>query len=338
MLRVAASLLLMAIGTSLSAVAEEYRVQPRDALLSDYNYPYPVRFHKFNAQQQPLRMAYMDIAPQLPAKGTVVLLHGKNFSGAYWQRTIEALTTEGYRVIAPDQIGFGKSSKPAHYQFSFQSLAEHTRSLLDTLGIDNAYVAGHSMGGMLATRFALMYPNRVAKLVLVNPIGLEDWKRVVPYQTIDDAIAQEMQQTPAIVKTYMTKAYFDGQWKPEYNPLLDIQGGWSTGPDAEKIAVIDALTSDMVFTQPVFYEFSELRAPTLLIIGTRDRTAIGRNRATPEIQRQLGNYEQLGKQTADKIPGARLVELEGIGHVPQFEAFDSYIDAFTDFLAENTQS
>ena len=64
-------------------------------------------------------MAYMDVKPARPNGRTAVLLHGKNFCGATWQGTIAALTDAGYRVIAPDQIGFCKSSKPAQYQFSF---------------------------------------------------------------------------------------------------------------------------------------------------------------------------------------------------------------------------
>ena len=103
-------------------------------------------------------MAYMDVKPAHPNGRTAVLLHGKNFCAATWQATITALTEAGYRVIAPDQIGFCKSSKPAHYQFSFQQLAGNTHALLDSLGIDKATVMGHSTGGMLAIRYALMYP------------------------------------------------------------------------------------------------------------------------------------------------------------------------------------
>ncbi|MCK7597072.1 alpha/beta hydrolase [Microbulbifer sp. CAU 1566] len=298
-------------------------------------YPYPVKTLELTAQQQPLQMAYMDVAPTTEPNGkTVLLLHGKNFSGAYWQSTIENLTKQGYRVIAPDQIGFGKSSKPAGFQFTFQALANHTKALLDKLDIAEVSVTGHSMGGMLATRFALMYPNAVEKLVLVNPIGLEDWKRTTPYLPIDQAIAQEKQQTPEIVKRYMTAAYFDGKWKAAYDPLLTIQAGWTIGPDADLIAEIDARSSDMVFTQPVLYEFGDLKAPTLLVIGTRDRTAIGRNRAPESLRGDLGRYDRLGKLAADAIPEAKLVELEGIGHVPQFEDFDRYIAALNDFLAE----
>ena len=316
-----------------TATSTAPKIAPQDALLSAMEYPYPVKTFEFTAQQQPVTMAYMDVPPAKEANGkTVVLLHGKNFSGAYWQSTIDALTKQGYRVVAPDQIGFGKSSKPEGFQFTFQALADNTEALLDKLNIAQATIASHSMGGMLATRFALMYPDSVEKLVLINPIGLEDWKRTTPYQPIDQAIAQEKQQTPEKVKSYMTAAYFDGKWKAAYNPLLAIQAGWTIGPDAEKIAEIDARTSDMVFTQPVLYEFGDLKAPTLLIIGTRDRTAVGRNRAPESIRAQLGRYDQLGKAAAKAIPNAKLVELEGIGHVPQFEDFDRYMAAFNQFL------
>ena len=103
-----------------------------DAELSASSYPYPVAYHELTSQRQALRMAYLDVKPSQNANGkTVLLLHGKNFSAAYWQTTIELLTAHGFRVIAPDQIGFGKSTKPASYQFSFQALAESLRNSRD---------------------------------------------------------------------------------------------------------------------------------------------------------------------------------------------------------------
>ena len=147
-----------------------------DIELSNYSYPYPVKFIKLDVQQQKLSMAYMDVKPDNYNGRNILLFHGKNFNGAYWQTTIEALTREGYRVIVPDQVGFGKSSKPAHFHYTFQQLALNTKFLLDTLNVTKTTVLGHSMGGMLATRFALMFPGITKKLVLENPIGLEDWK------------------------------------------------------------------------------------------------------------------------------------------------------------------
>ena len=171
-------------------------------------------------------MAYMDVAPTGPANNkTVLLLHGKNFNGAYWAQTAKALSAKGFRVIIPDQIGFGKSSKPVTLQYSFQLLAQNTRALLDSLHITKIAVVGHSMGGMLATRFALMYPTETEKLVLVNPIGLEDWKLSVPYTAIDNQYTKELGQTYASLKKYQQQNYYHGTWLPQYNEWLNLLAG-----------------------------------------------------------------------------------------------------------------
>lgn len=304
-----------------------------DARLTDYAYPFPVSYYQFESQRQQLEMAYMDVKPQDDShRGVVLLLHGKNFSGAYWARTIDSLTSAGYRVVAPDQIGFGKSSKPEHFQFSFHTLATFTKRLLGDIGVKNVSVVGHSMGGMLATRFTLMFPEITNRLILVNPIGLEDWKRKVPYQTVSDWYAGELNKTPEAIKAYMRKSYFDGEWKDGYDPLVEIQAGWTRGPDYQRIAWGSALTYDMIFTQPVLYEFGDIRVPTMLIIGQRDRTALGTDLVSPSVAETMGNYPELGRSAAEAIPDAQLVEMEGIGHIPHYEKFSEYYNALTDFL------
>lgn len=307
-----------------------------DAELRSYPYPFEVKEHRFEAQQQPLKMAYMDVPPAQPNGRTVLLLHGKNFSGAYWDATIRALSERGYRVVVPDQVGFGKSSKPRCFQFSFHALAYHTRALLHELGIEQVAVVGHSMGGMLATQFALLFPDYVERLALVNPIGLEDWSRSVPYAPIDELYARELANDRDKIRAYMRDSYFAGTWKSEYEPLIEMLAGWSEGPDRELIAWVSALTADMIFTQPVVHDFGRLLVPTLLIIGTRDRTALGKASVSPQVAAALGNYEQLGKRTAAVIPKAQLVELPDVGHMPQVEAFDAYIAALTAFLGAGT--
>src|SRR4051812_34204751 len=129
---------------------------PLGIALESYPYPYPVHFLPLEIEGQTLRMAYMDIAPATqPARGVVVLMHGKNFGGYYWGYTARALSAAEYRVIVPDQIGGGKSPKP-DIRYSFHLLAANTAKLLDSLGSPKVAVIGHSTGGMLATRFALM--------------------------------------------------------------------------------------------------------------------------------------------------------------------------------------
>jgi pimeloyl-ACP methyl ester carboxylesterase len=308
-------------------------VRAIDAEATNFTYPFRVHFLPLTVERQEVKIAFMDVAPVGRPNGrTVVLLHGKNFSGAYWEPTIRALTAEGFRVVVPDQIGFGKSTKPAAFQFSFQVLADTTRALLDSLHIERPVVVGHSMGGMLATRFALMFPGRAEKLVLVNPIGLEDWKTVVPYRSIDAAYAEELRATPDTVREYERTNYYAGHWEAAYEKLIELQAGWTRHPEYPRVAWCAALTSDMIFTQPVLYEFPRIRVPTLLIIGQRDRTAIGRSWAPKDVGATLGDYPTLGRKAAAAIPGATLVEIEGVGHLPQVEAFSRYRDALLTFL------
>lgn len=315
-----------------SSCFAESQLESFDAELSQFSYPHPVKILEIASQKQKLKMAYMDV-PAVKANGqTVVLLHGKNFGAYYWEPSILALTQAGFRVIAPDQIGFGKSSKPEAYQFSFQGLAENTRKLLDELKIEKAAVVGHSMGGMLATRFALMYPERVSRLVLVNPIGLEDWKTMAPYKGISELYEAELKTTPETIREYQRIAYYDGGWKQEYSELIRAQAGWTRHPDFPKVAWNSALTAEMIFTQPVVYEFPLLKAPTLLIIGLRDKTAIGKAWAPKEMAAKMGDYTKLGKKAAKAIPGAKLVEIKGAGHVPQIENFEAYEKALLSFL------
>ncbi|WP_084645857.1 alpha/beta fold hydrolase [Marinimicrobium agarilyticum] len=294
-----------------------------DARLSDYPYPFDVHTFAFDSQRQPLEMAYM----HLPAKGdksTVLLLHGKNFAADYWENTAAYLHAKGYGVLMPDQIGFGKSSKPAHYQFSFEALAANTKALVDKLGIEQVSVMGHSMGGMLATRYALQYGDSVERLVLVNPVGLEDYLRYVQYKDPSFFYQQELGKTLDKVRAYQKKNYYDGEWKPEYEALTQIHAGWINGPDWERVAWNNALTYDLIFTGAVANEFDQLTVPTFLIIGTRDTTGPGRGWKKPGVDYELGRYDQLGERVAQQIPNATLFELEDVGHMPQFEAFDRY--------------
>jgi pimeloyl-ACP methyl ester carboxylesterase len=289
--------------------------------LQGFSYPYPLHHFTFESQGQKLSMGYMDVAPSGPANGrTAVLLHGKNFCGATWDDSIKALSTAGYRVVAPDQIGFCTSSKPASYQYSFQQLATNTHALLGSLGIAKAAIVGHSTGGMLGTRYALQYPQSTDELVLVNPIGLEDWKAMgVPWRSVDQWYQRELKLSAEGICKYEQSTYYVGRWKPEYDRWVDMLAGLNKGPGHERVAWNSALIYDMIFTQPVFYELPNLKVPTVLMIGDADTTAIGSDIAPPEVKAKIGHYDVLGKQAAKLIPGARLVEFPGKGHAPQME-------------------
>ncbi|MFS2159353.1 alpha/beta fold hydrolase [Pseudomonas sp. Pseusp122] len=289
--------------------------------LEGFSYPHPLHKFTFQSQGQALEMGYMDVAPTGAGNGRVaVLLHGKNFCAATWEDSIKALSGAGYRVIAPDQIGFCTSSKPGNYQYSFQQLSLNTHALLESLGIDKAAIIGHSTGGMLATRYALLYPQQTDKLVLVNPIGLEDWKALgVPYRSVDQWYERELKLSAEGIRKYEQSTYYVGRWKPEFDKWVDMLAGLNKGPGHQVVAWNSALIYDMIFTQPVFYEFPQLKVPTLLMIGDADTTAIGSDIAPAEVKAKIGHYQVLGKQVAGMIPGAQLMEFPGMGHAPQME-------------------
>jgi len=294
-------------------------------------YPFEVKYFPLTIEKQNLKMAYMDILPEKTNGETVILFHGKNFNGYYWKNVIPILTKRGFRVIVPDQIGWGKSDR-ANIHYSFHQLAQNNKTLLDSLNIKKVTVLGHSMGGMLAARFSLMFPETVFKLILENPIGLEDYRTFVPFETIEKTEQTELKATYESYKNYQ-KTYYP-EWKPEYEQYVEAQAADLKTDIFPKIALVNALTSQMIYEQPVVYEFEKINIPTLLIIGQLDRTIVGKPRVPKEIVNNYGNYSQLGKLLNSKIKNSKLVELENVGHIPHVQTPEKFEKAVADFLGK----
>ncbi len=292
--------------------------------------PFPVQWLPATVEGKDVRLAFFDVAPAAKANGgAVLLLHGKNFWGDAWAEVAQALAARGYRVIVPDELGFGRSSKPeVHY--SFELLALLTARVLDAAGVKEVAVVGHSMGGMLAVRFALMFPERTSDLVLENPIGLEDYRQRVPYRTIDEWYRGQLAQTQEGWRKFY-QGYF-ATWKAEYERWPEAAWRQLAGADGPRVALASALTYEMIYTQPVVQDLPRLRVRTLLLIGQSDRTAVGRTFVARDVAAALGDYPALGKQAARAIPGARLVELPGVGHVPHMEAPERFLSELIGFL------
>ena len=302
---------------------------PLDLRLSAWPYPYPIKEFKTSLQGQPATMVYMDVPAVGKQRGVVVLFHGKNFSSDYWAPTIPALTAAGYRVIAPDQIGFGKSSKP-DVAYHFDDLARNTQALLKSLGISKASVIANSMGGMVGIRFARLYPQLAQKLVLENPLGLEDYSKDIPPQTNDNLLKLEMAQTETSYRRFL-QSYFP-VWQPSFEQFVEVYVRVQKGPDYPAYAQTSVLTYQMIAEKPVVGDLPQLRMPVLLVIGQKDRTVFGRRFAPPEAVKSLGNFPELGRKAAQSIPNAKLVPLDNVGHIPHIEAPDIFIQVVVDFL------
>ena len=290
-------------------------VKPTSISLEDVPYPHPVRFLPLTLYGHDVRMAYMDVpAAGQPNGRTVVLLHGMNFYGEYWTGTIDVLRREGFRVVVPDQVGFGRSTK-AIIPYNLSEMAANTKKLLETIGVQKAIVVGHSMGGMVATRFGLLYPDVAEKLVLYNQIGLTDARLERPPASVDATYKNLLNQTYDAVYQGLAR-YFPSGMKPEYERYVKIQYGWSLSGNWPQAAMVRALAQQMVYEDPVVYDWAHIKVPTMQLGGDKDGP----------------NFPQLAKRVCDTIPKCELVLLPNLGHVPHFEAPDVFYKALLKFL------
>ncbi|HWE48926.1 MAG TPA: alpha/beta hydrolase [Bryobacteraceae bacterium] len=294
-------------------------VKPGSITYQDVPYPYTVLFLSLTMYGQDVRMAYMDVPPAGTPNGrTVVLLHGMNFGGFYFGGPIDALRNRGFRVIVPDQIGFGRSSKPI-IPYNFHDMALNTRTLFQSLGITRAAVVGHSMGGMLAARFAASYPDVTERLVLYDPIGLTDPRWAQPWQRAQEAYQPEMARSHAELwgaAEATIHRYFPDAWKPEYERFVRILYAPTLSGDWPRLAMVRSIYRQLPYLDPVVYDWPHIRAKTLVIGGAHDGN----------------NFPELAGRLAAAIPAAKLVIVPNAGHVLHIQTPEIFNRELLDFL------
>ncbi len=296
-------------------------VRPASIDYEDVEYPYPVSYLPLTMYGQDVRMAYMDVAPSGTPNGkTVVLFHGMNWGGFYFGGPIDVLRKAGFRVVAPDQIGWGRSSKPI-MPYNFHDMALNTRKLLQSLGISKAVIFGHSMGGMLAARFAASYPGITELLVLCNPIGVTDerWQPDEHWENAEQGYRRmlAMSHDQLYQEFYANiRWYFPNAWKPEYEKYVRILYAPTLSGDWPRLAMVRAIYEQITYLDPVVYDWPHIKAKTLVLCGDQDG---------PDYPQQL-------KHLASTIPNARLFLIPNVGHVPFFQAPDIFYPELLKFL------
>jgi pimeloyl-ACP methyl ester carboxylesterase len=315
------------------AASSASALEPVGIALENWPYPYPVSFLELTVNGQKLRQAYMDVAPAGPPNDRVALLfHGRNFPASYWQGVIAALSQHGYRVIATDQIGFGKSAKPEGPYF-FDQMARNSAELLDQLGIAQVDLIAHSMGGMLAARFTRTYPQRVRRLVLEAPIGLEDYRFYVPPVTNEQLIRQEMNQTAENYRKFLKTGYALDLPDSAIEPFVELRQRLALSGEYPRWVTSFVASYQMIHDQPVVHEYPLIATPTLFIMGANDHNASGRPFAPPELAKKMGFNADNAKAIAAAMPSAKAVVFDGVGHIPHMErpqAFLQEVEAFLD--------
>jgi pimeloyl-ACP methyl ester carboxylesterase len=299
-------------------------VAPGSITSEDVPYPFPVSSLSFTTYNENVRMSYMDVAPAATPNGrTVVLLHGMNFAGFYWGGPIDALRREGFRVVVPDQIGFGRSSKPI-IPYHFHDMALNTARLLRHLNIDKVSVVGHSMGGMLAARFATQYPNVVERLVIYNPIGLTDGRYDQPWSSTDEVYSRVLGSTYQSIRASLFRyvSHRPSAWNEEFERYVRVRYAWTLSADWPRYAMVQARLSQMPYLDPVVNDWAHITVPTLVFGGREDSLT--------------GNFPERMKAVADRIPkgNGRVLLLPGLGHVPHLEAPTAFYPDLLAFLRQ----
>ena len=312
---------------SAASVATPSDVKPGSITCEDVPYPYPSSYLPLTLYGQDVRMAFMDVAPQGQGNGrTVVLLHGNNFAGFYFGGPIDVLRKEGFRVIVPDQIGYGRSSKPI-IPYNLNDMARNTRAILQNLKIDRVMVVGHSMGGMLATRFATQYPGTVERLVLYNPIGLTDARFNRPSESTDEIYKRTLAATYETIRSSLMRyvSHNPAAWNAQFESYARIRYSWTLSADWPRLAMVQTLLGQVISLDPVVYDWAHITAPTLLFGGAED-----------SLPGSASVFKERMKFAAETIPNGRgrLHLIPGLGHVPHMEAPDKTYPPLIAFLTE----
>ncbi|OBJ54865.1 hypothetical protein A9W95_16195 [Mycobacterium sp. 1423905.2] len=277
------------------------------------------------------RLAYMDVAPERgPSKGDVVLVHGKNFFGAYWAGVIDALRHKGFRVIVPDLVGWGKSTKPS--TLTAASLVTHLRTLMDYLHVNSAAFIGHSTGGLICMHMARAVTERVRALVLENPMGLEDYRLGLTRQVgHDDWADDERSMTEDQNRQYIGH-YFVHKEARFIEPFVAVRAAVGRSPEFERWVQSSAAGYDMLLNEPAVDFVAALTTRTLFVCGLNDRTYAGAKYTAPQVQPSKGNIAALSQACAAKMADARFVGVPDTGHVPHLESPAAFLSAVLEFL------
>ena len=324
-----AALFAILLQPPMSASAAER--EPYGIGLEGFAYPYPVSMLPLVNDGEQVRMAYMDIAPPQPNGRVVVLLHGRNFPSSYWAPVIRTLNDAGYRVVVPDQIGFGKSSKPAA-DLHFDTLARNTVALLDHLGIARADIVAHSLGGMLGVRIARAYPERANHLLLAAPIGLEDYRLYVPPTPTEKILENEDKLTADGYRKQLETNYSLKLPPDQVTPLIDARFNIKGSAEYPRWLRAFVSSAQMIYREPVAHEIALITQPTLFIMGADDHNAPGKPNAPEALRPKMGQNAELAKAFTAKMPDARAEVIENTGHLAFLEARQKFDELMLAFL------
>lgn len=283
----------------------------------DLDYPYPT--HQVSLGED-IELTYID---EGEGSKTLLFIHGLNAYLPVWQKNIDSLR-QHYRCVALDLPGFGKSTK-GEYPYTIAFFAEQVLSLADKLDLENLYLVGHSLGGQIAAKAALMQPEQIQGLVLMAPTGLESFS--------DNQIA--------LLKSFSSPQYYRNlsdvklrsnlqanfyQWPKEAEFMLHDRIKARQAPDFDRFTQASAQTNTSMLDEPIKAQLPDIRVPTLLLFGSQD-SLVPNAYFSPDLK-----AETLAQQAQAQIPDARYQIIPEAGHLVQFEKASEVNAAIRQFV------
>ena len=265
-------------------------------------------------------IAYVD---QGKGPQTIIFIHGLGSYLPAWNKNIAELS-QHYRTIALDLPGYGKSSKE-NAQVGMKAYADAVLALMDELKIEKAVLTGHSMGGQVAITAALQAPERVQKLILAAPAGLETFtdqqKQLFKATVTPESIAKSTpEQITANIKVNFHQMPADAQFMVEERVTMMHAAQF---PDYTK-AVAQGVAA--MLDEPVYEKLPQLKVPTLILFGEND-ALIPNRYLNPNLTTQA--VAEMGRE---RIPGSQVKLLPQAGHMLQFEQPKAFNQAVREFL------
>jgi len=273
---------------------------------------------------RPPEVAYVELNPE--GTQTVLFIHGLGSYLKFWRYQLDAFAQQGYRVLAVDLPGYGKSDKPASFPYSMEAMGDAAHELAQKLGANKPILVGHSMGGQTSLSYALRYPEDVKAVVLTSPAGFETFSaREKAWFIRAFSTTLVKSATEYGIWGSVRQSNFE-RWRPELHWLIEERVRVAKSPEFDSYAYANVRTvNGLVHNDFVRQSLHRVSVPTLIIFGEDDRLI-------PNPFLHGGEARDIMAYGHAHIPGSKLVGLERCGHTVQMDCPQDYNQQVLAFL------
>ncbi len=301
----------------LNSCMSTYSKYPQINKIEDLTYPFET---KKVTLKNGISIAYTD---QGQGKETILFIHGLASYMPAWKKNIDVLS-KNYRCIAIDLPGYGKSSKGA-YECSMDFFADNINDLLTALGIQQCYIAGHSMGGQIAMLIALKYPNKVKGLVLTAPAGFETFTEGEKQWFREAVTAKATYLTP--VEQIQTNFYSNFNVMPDDATfMITDRLAMRNASDFEAFCYVIPQSVQGMVNTPVYDDLPKIKQPCIVIFGENDNLI-------PNRYLHGGTTHKIAQQGASRLPNCKkVIMIPNAGHFVQWEGCELFNQSVLEFV------